>query len=847
MGRNSCRLPALAVLAVLSVACSSGVEQSSPRQASLEGCADAAPDAPPEPVTTVEPPAAGPVEAPPPITDELLSSCPDGETWFRAFREPLQAPVEERAERMRHLGRIAVRVSTEHPERWEPVWAVAESRLWVDATPSDERLRACPEAYGRARQLALAAGDPLGIAGSANRIARCLKRLKQAEPAEAAYLEGLAAAREAANDRLEASMSNGLAGLYQSTGDFSKAIDTIQRTVEILKRLGEARSARLVSYNWATLLENVGNTSEARKVAEQVYDEALAADSAREIARIALVLGNLHLLVDALDEAAIWYARVSEDYPRQAAGADLGRGRLTLKQGRLEEAARILDRAAGSDVPTDVPLFAEYFRAEVDLRAGRPEIAERRIAVVIEKADRQKVKQISRMARTLLGKIRMLDPDRYPDAEELFREAIEIIENRGAGLDLAEEGRAYLRGRLEPYAELAAVLALQHGDAGADEIIEVVERAHARALRAALEGVAAFSISDLASLQSGLAPGDLLLDFLIGEDRGVVIAIASGRVQVAVLPGWSELRRPIQRYIEALKRPLVSAEARLDPAADLERALDQGRRLRGLLLDPVAGMLEQARRLYVIPDQDLALLPFAALPFDAAGDGAAPRFLGAEKEIGVMPMAGLPPDWSGPRTPLLLAGDPTPDPAGEFGELPLAEEELSRVERVWRGADSTRLDREQLASGCLRHLALEEFNTLHFATHAVASSTDPDRCAVILSAGEKLGTEAIVDLPLGEPLIVLSACQTGGGEIVPGEGVVGLSWAFLQAGAKGITASLWSVEDSSTAELMVAFHEQLKSGDDPVRALALAQQSLIRAGAHPAYWAPFVTILRPTD
>jgi len=183
----------------------------------------------------------------------------------------------------------------------------------------------------------------------------------------------------------------------------------------------------------------------------------------------------------------------------------------------------------------------------------------------------------------------------------------------------------------------------------------------------------------------------------------------------------------------------------------------------------------------------------------------------------------------------------------QFGALPLADEELSRVGRVWHGAETTRLDRDYLASGCLRHLALEEFNTLHFATHAVASSTDPGRCAVILSAGEKLGTEAIVDLPLGEPLIVLSACQTGGGEIVPGEGVVGLSWAFLQAGAKGITASLWSVEDSSTAELMVAFHEQLKSGDDPVRALARAQRAMIGTGSHPAYWAPFVTILRPMD
>jgi CHAT domain-containing protein len=92
---------------------------------------------------------------------------------------------------------------------------------------------------------------------------------------------------------------------------------------------------------------------------------------------------------------------------------------------------------------------------------------------------------------------------------------------------------------------------------------------------------------------------------------------------------------------------------------------------------------------------------------------------------------------------------------------------------------------------------------------------------------------------------VLSACRTGEGEVIPGEGVVGLSWAFLKAGAHAIAASLWSVEDSSTADLMVAYHRHLKSGQDPVSALSLAQRELAVSHPHPAYWAPFVVILSP--
>jgi CHAT domain-containing protein len=103
----------------------------------------------------------------------------------------------------------------------------------------------------------------------------------------------------------------------------------------------------------------------------------------------------------------------------------------------------------------------------------------------------------------------------------------------------------------------------------------------------------------------------------------------------------------------------------------------------------------------------------------------------------------------------------------------------------------------------------------------------------------------IAELDLGAPLIVLSACRTGEGEIIPGEGVVGLTWAFLHAGAKAVAASLWSVEDESTAELMLAFHRFLRDGHDPVAAMTRAQRERMKANPHPAYWSPFVVVLKP--
>jgi CHAT domain-containing protein len=97
-------------------------------------------------------------------------------------------------------------------------------------------------------------------------------------------------------------------------------------------------------------------------------------------------------------------------------------------------------------------------------------------------------------------------------------------------------------------------------------------------------------------------------------------------------------------------------------------------------------------------------------------------------------------------------------------------------------------------------------------------------------------------------LVVLSACRTGIGEVVAGEGVIGLGWSFLRAGARGIVVSHWTVEDASAARLMIAFHRRLAAATDPVRALAEAAREIQSLGPeyrHPAHWAPFVIVLRP--
>jgi CHAT domain-containing protein len=249
---------------------------------------------------------------------------------------------------------------------------------------------------------------------------------------------------------------------------------------------------------------------------------------------------------------------------------------------------------------------------------------------------------------------------------------------------------------------------------------------------------------------------------------------------------------------------------------------------------------------YLVPDRDLALLPFAALPLgEAVPVGDAPAFLGEVLETAVLPLAGVPAPGPDEPAPVLLAGQPLLAEDSRFPQLPWSAYELSHLRRVWGEEGTTLVTGAELSFERLRASGLHRYRTVHLATHAVASSRDPRRCGVVLSGEEMVGLDEIARLELGSSLVVLSACRTGQGELIPGEGVVGLGWAFLRAGAGAVVVSHWVVDDAAAARLMIAFHERLRAGDDPVAALAAARRELAGRHPHPAYWAPFVVLLRP--
>ena len=139
-----------------------------------------------------------------------------------------------------------------------------------------------------------------------------------------------------------------------------------------------------------------------------------------------------------------------------------------------------------------------------------------------------------------------------------------------------------------------------------------------------------------------------------------------------------------------------------------------------------------------------------------------------------------------------------------------------------------------------------DFRILHLATHGKANARAGDFSFLVFADGEQLFVGDLYNLPLQADLVLLSACETGIGELRRGEGTISLARAFAFAGAKSVVTSLWNVGDQSTRQLMADFYGELKNGQAKNVALAEAKRHFLETNpglaSHPFFWAGFVAI-----
>jgi CHAT domain-containing protein len=775
------------------------------------------------------------------------------------------------------------------------------------------------ERYEQALAVRRAIGDRRGEAEVLNNIAVIHRVLGDWQEALRVYGQVREMQESLGDDRsLKGKLLSNLGFAYNSLGEPQRALTFLEDALKLRRETGDRRGEIITLNNLGDSWRKLGDVEKGLDQHRNALEQALAlgdrrqeASSRLRIAEALLARSDAAAALRELEPALVVLAEMGIRHS-EAQGLLL-RGRALAMAGRPREALPVLldvlarrralrDRAGEADA---LHALAAVERS-LDLREEARAHAEEAVARVEELRTgfvspdlRAAFLATQRRAYSLLIDLLM---DRHAaDPGGGYDQAALAVSERARARSLLDvlfsgnlahagssipaklvERRQSLRRRLSAKADQQ----LKQGGARAEALGREVEalladldsvEAEIRRIEpryAAVSAPPSLGVKDIAGL---LDPATLLLEYSLGEERSFLWAVSAGGMRSFVLPPRKE--------IEELAREIHEELSTVGSGAGRQREATE--RLGKILLGPIWGEAAQVRRLIVVPDGALHVLPFTALQvpepgrsWDASG---ATRHLLDHQEVVYLPSAttlalGRQRLERRPPAPKLAAivADPVFSPhdarlartkasssvepvrsagAGtlpSFERLPSSRREAEAIRdlapagQVWSKLD-LEASRETVLSG-----ELSAYRVIHFATHGVADTRNPELSGLVLSLVDAAGRPRegflsltdVYDLNLNADLVVLSGCRTALGKEVSGEGIMGLTRGFLYAGAPRVVASLWPVQDRTTAELMRRFYRALWQDHlPPAAALREAQRSLREDDPRyrdPYSWAGFV-------
>ncbi|MCI0604307.1 CHAT domain-containing protein [bacterium] len=678
-----------------------------------------------------------------------------------------------------------------------------------------------------------------------------------------AYLERALKAREQIGDRwgITSTLSN-IGSIYENQGKYDKALESYQRSLKIAEEAGDRPRIILVTYNLGRTYDRKGLYSESEQYFQRSLQVAKEIDSRKGMGYALEGLGATYLKIQKFQQAEeallqartfgeeikeptiIWESSYSlgKVYERQGAiqnalasyrlatdQIERIRSRAGLEEGKAgflanklivyEDLIRLLHRLHKENRGQDYETKAFEYSEKAKARAFLDSFAETRIRKGLTKeqavAEARLLRKISRI-QSELWKEKITEQKRNETLRKL-QEAEEELDQFLLDLRLSNPKYADLQ-YPKPY--------------GLDRIRKELD-------------------SDTA-----------LLEFFVGEEESFVFAITQKEFRMALLPKKKELKQRVEKYKAAISRPPVSsrsgnAESTHREYQDLARALFLE------LLSPVQKTIRSKKSWIVIPDSVLHYVPLETLITERD------ELLLKRYQFSYAPSATI---WANlrtnqgtenrSRTQLLAFADPEllsdssnqERSLSQLRRLKYARLEVEGISALYPQTASTLYFGEQATEANFKKEPILQYKIIHLATHAVVDEEFPRRSGIILSQTKEaeedgiLQMHEIVNLNLNADLVVLSACETGLGKLVGGEGIVGLMRAFLYAGTKDVVVTLWNVDDKSTADLMKRFYVHMKSGKSKTESLRQAKLEFIRSAesgsgyaaySNPYYWGPF--------
>ncbi len=590
-------------------------------------------------------------------------------------------------------------------------------------------------------------------------------------------------------------------------GDFDNALTNFRAAEQQAKEIGMVGKRVLWLQDAGLAAYRLGNFDEARKYDEEALKSAATLPAADEVDQIVNVQANLALLLigqGQIDEArkysdaAVAAARESKDI-NVVAYATFVRGLVSARQADEPDAEQLLMQAWQMTTDLEIRMDVENALANLYLDRGQPR-----------------------------------------QAELWYRRSIETFEqNRSAVQNMALRLSSFAFGDAI-YRDYAQFLI----DARRPiEALQLLDRSRARTLE---EGLGVANVEADAK-DKGVADAQVvarklhaaILFYSLGPEKSHLWAITAHETRLFILPRQQEIQSLVEEYQRTIQKSSDPVQTANAPAAALYDAL----------VKPAAAMIPKDSKVFIISDGVLHGLNFETL-LEPGGNGLKYWIedvtVTITSSIRILSRSSAMSSTAVTRD-LLLIGDPV-QAEREFEALPNAAAEMQRVQQHFSPDGQTVLDQTRAVPAAYALSRPDQFRYIHFVAHGTASRSSPLDSAVILSPAPqnpedfKLYARDIVHHPLQARLVTISACYGSGLRTYAGEGLVGLAWAFLRAGAHNVIAALWQADDAATPLLMDRLYGELEAGRTPDEALRTAKLSLIHSSSvyrKPVYWAAF--------
>jgi CHAT domain-containing protein/tetratricopeptide (TPR) repeat protein len=737
------------------------------------------------------------------------------------------------------------------------------------------------ETYNQVLKIFQQIGDRASVAQTLNNLGDVYQLTGSYSQALSSFNQARLLWKQQKNSWQEALALSRIVRVYTSLHDYPQAIATGNQTLSLSRQLSKLRTAYSLNLLSEVYLaagdrqKALEFSNQSLSLAQEIGNPAEAANALRNIGKSYDVRQSQKAVAAYNQELALW--QKLGDRANQAethysiAQTQRNSGNLIAAQAPIQKAIAIVEsiriKVSSADLRTS--FFAtdsvqNYYEFYIDLlmQLHRQQPSKGYDALALQVSERDRARALVELLNEANADIRQGVEPKLLAQESNVQQKLDALEKRR--LELVN-GK-YTEKQLASLEQENSALIAQY------QTIQTQIRSSSPRYAALTQPQPLKS----AQIQQLLDDRTLLLEYSLGKERSYLWVVSKTGIKSYQLPKRTEIEAATKQFYSTITNPRF----RNNP----QRVEAVGIPLSKILLAPIAAQLGQ-KRLVIVSDGALQYLPFNALPISGKTSTISPLIV--DHEIVSLPSAStlavLRQELKGRKKAVkdvAILADPVFSPNDDRVQRRTKEQKAnSNIEQrtLVRAATvsgvsfarllGTRSEAEQILQlvpvgdrlqkfdfaanrEAVVGSQLSKYRIIHFATHGILNSVNPELSGIVLSLVDRQGMtqngflrlHEIFNLNLPAELVVVSACQTGLGEEIKGEGIIGLTRGFMYAGSPRVVVSLWNVDDQATAELMARFYQgMLKKGLQPAAALRAAQLEILQTTQwkSPYYWSAF--------